>query len=112
MPRPQIDFAALKRQVKPINALVLLGWRASGCYRETLRGPCPIHRSSSARSRSLAVTGDEWFCHSCRKGGDVCRLWALLNGMTDYQAALDLCDRLKIMPPLLHDHPRNGEEAL
>lgn len=112
MPRLQIDFSAVKRLVGLMDALDLIGWRSVSNYGLTLRGPCPIHRSSSTRSRSLAVTGDEWFCHSCRRGGDVCRFWALLHGMSDYDAALDLCARLRLDPPLLRSPTRNGEEAL
>lgn len=51
------------------------------------RGPCPVHGSSSIKSRTLSYTEREWYCWKCRIGGDVIRLFARIHRLTDYEAA-------------------------
>lgn len=99
MGKPFVDFPAFKQLITVRQALELLGWRHVWSRGELCRGPCPVHGSSSPDSRSLTVTSDQWYCHKCKKGGDVTRLWALLHQLSDYAAVLDLAERLKVKVP-------------
>jgi len=100
MPKFQpVDFEAIKLLVPVHQVLELVGWRPTWERGAIARGPCPIHHSNNPRSRSLAVTRDGWYCHSCHKRGDVVRLWAELHGLSMLQAALRLCERLRMEVP-------------
>lgn len=87
-----LDFKEVKALVSVYDLLRKLDWKPTRYEPASQRGPCPIHGSRSPKSRSLSVTRNEWYCQVCKRGGDVCRLYALLNHTTDYQAALALCD--------------------
>ncbi len=88
---PLIDYPDLKCLISVPHALGLLGWKAVEVHGNRCRGPCPIHGSTSPASRSFSVTTTEWYCHKCKKGGDVLLLWAGVKGLSLYPAALDLC---------------------
>ncbi len=94
-----IDFVAVRQLVPLRTVLGRCGVELHREGRATLRGGCPIHGSSSQRSRSLAVTGDEWYCHHCRIGGDVTDLWRALTGLPLIQAAADLCQTFGVPLP-------------
>src|SRR6266849_256921 len=88
--KPYVNFAWIKASI-PIEA-VLRHCGTPPAFDEPagLRGPCPIHGSRSPKSRSFAVKGQAWYCHSCKRGGDVVRLWGLLHHLPDYDAAIEL----------------------
>lgn len=100
MVRP-IDFRAVRQLCSPLQVLRAWGWRgwreASGEY----RGPCPIHRSHSLHSRSLAVSADAWYCHVCMRRGDVADLIAWLDTVTPYEGALRACQLVGAAVPYL-----------
>ena len=52
---PGIDFTQLREQVTLAEVLALVGFRAVTRHGPQWRGPCPVHGSSSPRSRSLAA---------------------------------------------------------
>jgi hypothetical protein len=92
----------------PITAVLgLLGWQHRSRSGEQLRGPCPIHQSTSPKSRSFAVNirRNIWYCHApaCKSGGNQLDLWAAATGLTEdpYQAALDLCEKLGLEVPYI-----------
>lgn len=99
--RPYIDFNALKATLTIRAVLIHLGYPPHQYRSHEFRGGCPVHRSTSPRSRSLRCRGLEWFCGRCVRGGDVVRLWGLVHGLDDYQAALSLCDVMQIPVPIL-----------
>jgi len=88
-----IDFAKVKEQLTCKRVLMSEGWQAVSEFRDTVRGPCPLHRSRSKRSRSMALTGPVWYCHYCKRGGDVIDLWAEMRSLTLLEAAHDLVNR-------------------
>jgi DNA primase len=61
-----------------------------------LHGPCPVHGSTSTRSRSLSVNLDSgrYYCHKCRSHGNQLELWAAVNRIPLYEAAQNLCRAL------------------
>lgn len=94
-----IDFQALKRLVTVRQALEALGWSAVWSRGNLSRGPCPIHGSARADSRSFACKGPVGYCHKCKRGGDAVRVWSLIHGCTDYESAVTMCQRLGLDVP-------------
>ena len=90
-----IDFAALRAQVSMEQVLTHLGYfqglKGAGPQR---RGPCPVHGGKDARQRSFSVhLGKKVF--QCfhppwAAKGNVLDLWALVQGLPLYQAAIHL----------------------
>jgi DNA primase len=76
------------------------------------RGPCPLHGSTSATSRSFSANLAQhgFHCFKCARKGNALELWAQANRLSLYDAAIDLCQRLNIPLPTLPVQPRNREE--
>jgi DNA primase len=110
---PMVDFRQLKAMVSLRQVLDLLHWTPTRREPSALRGPCPVHRSKNPHSRSFAAGPGGWTCFSCGEQGDQIRLWALCRGLTQYQAALDLCRELRLPVPTLPARTvrRNGNRA-
>jgi hypothetical protein len=98
---PGIDFFRLHAVIHMADVLRLLNWTPSARRGDHQRGPCPIHRSRSARSRSLAIHGEDWYCHVCRRGGGPLQLYSLARGMRFYEAAAALCREMGVERPWL-----------
>jgi DNA primase len=52
---PGVDFDILRREITMQQVLDLLGFQAIARRGQQLRGPCPIHGSTSPGSRSFSV---------------------------------------------------------
>jgi len=90
---PGVDFNVLRAEITMEQVLNQLGFQAtsrSGCQ---LHGPCPIHRSTSNRSRTFSVnlSSMRYYCHKCRSHGNQLELWAAVNQLPLYKAAINLC---------------------
>ena len=114
---PSLDFDAIKRDIPMDDVLFLLDWHWVWARAPVKRGPCPVHKSSTVQSRSLVITDQVWYCHKCKRGGDVLELYAQVVGKPIYEATLELCARLGrhaycLRRPLLRGRSRNSEEAL
>lgn len=103
-----IDFGALKQAVSIVELLESFGWKPVRTRRggRELRGPCPIHKSSSATSLIFSVTPSRkiFKCFKCDAGGDTIALAAYLFGIARDQrvkAAVALCKQLGIEVPRL-----------
>jgi DNA primase len=98
-----IDFSQVRQQVSLGLVLELLGFVPVARVGEQVRGPCPLHRSRSPRSRSFAahLGRGVWHCFVCGAGGNTLDLWAQVTGQGVYAAALDLCQRLGLAVPRL-----------
>ncbi|TWT37444.1 DNA primase [Posidoniimonas corsicana] len=96
-----IDYAALRQEVGIEQVLVILEFRPVVRKGPQLRGPCPIHKSSSATSRSFSVNLDRgvYKCFGCGSEGTTLDLCQAAFGGTLYEAAIDACQRLGIEPP-------------
>ena len=107
-----IDFAELKTMVNMQQVLELLSWRAVGRRGLQLRGPCPVHRSTSEKSRTFSANVERniFFCFkpSCDAKGSQLDLYALVTGQPLLEAAYDLCQRLAIVPPILKTAKRSN----
>jgi DNA primase len=93
---PGIDFQEARARLRLAAVLDLLGFVPRARYGDQLRGPCPVHRSQSATSRSFAAHLGKgvWHCFTCNAGGNTLDLWARVTHQGIHAAVLDLCRRL------------------
>jgi DNA primase len=98
---PGVHYKAVQSRVPMARVLELLGFVACGVTGDQLRGPCPVHCSQSLRSRSFSVhlARDVCRCFKCGFAGNQIQLWAALNKMTVYEAAVDLCQQAGVEVP-------------
>jgi len=94
---PGVDFNTLRGEITMEQVLNQLGFEPASRNGPQWRGPCPVHGSQSAQSRSFSVnvqTG-RYHCHKCQSEGNQLELWAAVNKLPLYDAALDLCRALR-----------------
>ena len=98
---PGIDFALLRRQVSVAQVLELVGFTATTRRGAQWRGPCPVHGSTSRRSRSFAVHVQRhcWQCFRCGACGNALDLYVAVTKLPVYEGALELCARLHLPVP-------------
>jgi DNA primase len=74
---PPIDYREARAWVRLAEVLDLIGFEPSSRRGEQVRGPCPVHRSRTAMSRSfVADLGKKlWHCFTCGAGGNALDLW-------------------------------------
>jgi DNA primase len=104
---PPIDLRQARSEIRLAVVLELLGWRARERSGEQVRGPCPVHRSSSPGSRSLSahLGRNVWRCFVCTAQGNALDLWARATGQPLYPAVLELYRQLGRAVPWL-ERPR------
>ena len=100
---PLIDYRQVRAEARLAVVLELLGWRAGERHGEQVRGPCPVHRSSSPRSRSFSahLGRNVWRCFVCLAQGNALDLWARATGQELYPAVLALYRQLGRAVPWL-----------
>ena len=90
---PGVDFNLLRAEITMEQVLDQLGFHPTSRSGNQLHGPCPVHGSTSERSRTFSVnlaTG-RYHCHKCDSHGNQLELWAAVQELPMYQAAMDLC---------------------
>ena len=102
-PNRLIDFATLREQVSIKQVLDLIGWQAATQSAEQLRGPCPIHKSRSDRSRSFSVHlgKNAYQCFGCGAKGNQLDLACEIFGLPLYGTAKVLCEKLGLELPMV-----------
>jgi DNA primase len=98
---PGVDFDQVRQRVSMAEVLRLLGFEPSSRRGGQLRGPCPVHGSTSAGSRSFSVSLElgRYQCFRCGSRGHALELWAAARGIGLYAATLELCERMGIKVP-------------
>ena len=98
---PGIDFRELRARVAIGEVLDLVGFTPVARSEDQVRGPCPIHRSKTPRSRSFSVNlrTNTFRCFGCGAGGNQLDLWVAISQLTLVAAAADLCTRLAMEDP-------------
>lgn len=93
---PGIDFDVLRKEITMQQVLNLLQFQPTSRAGDQWRGPCPVHGSSTERSRSFSVNGTQgrYYCHKCHSGGNPLELWAAVHRTTFYDGAVTLCHAL------------------
>lgn len=97
----EIDFPMFRSQVSIGQVLDLLNYEPTRVIGRQLRGPCPIHGSTTAKSRSFSVNLERsvFHCFSCGAHGNQLDLWIALTDLPVYDAAINLGERLGIEVP-------------
>jgi transposase InsO family protein len=93
---PGVDFQALRSEIPMSQVLEQLGFEPTSRCGDQQHGPCPVHGSTSNRSRpfSVNVRTGRYYCHKCQSHGNQLELWAAVHKLPLYKAALDLCRAL------------------
>ena len=103
-----VDYAAVRAAISIDLVLELIDFTPTERRGVQLRGPCPIHGSQSARSRSFSVNLDKnaFRCFGCGAQGNQLDLWAKVHQLSLAQAACELCTRANV--PLPRRSPPGG----
>jgi DNA primase len=98
---PGIDYTLLRQQLRLAPVLDLVGFTATSRQGPQMRGPCPVHRSTTPRSRSFAAHLEKhcWHCFGCGAGGNALDLYLAVTRLPVYEGALELCARLQLPVP-------------
>jgi DNA primase len=103
---PGIDFRVVQSQVPIEFVLESLRFVVLRRRGDELRGPCPLddcHRGVPGRDYAFAANRRKgvFRCFRCGRRGNVLDLWAQANRIGVYQAALELCEKLRLDVPRL-----------
>jgi DNA primase len=98
---PGIDFARLRQQLSLSQVLDLLDYTPTTRRGPHVRGPCPVHGSTSPRSRSFAAHLEKkcWHCFRCGAGGNALDLYLAVTRLPVHEGARQLCARLHLPVP-------------
>jgi transposase len=95
--RPQVDFAFVRQQITMEQVLRHLGF--FDCLRgrsQQRRGPCPVHGQAGDTQRTFSVHLGKNLCQcfqaECAAQGNVLDLWAAVQHLPLYEAALHLAE--------------------
>jgi len=93
---PGVDFNVLREEISMEDVLNQLEFEPTTRTGTQLHGPCPVHGSTSPKSRSFSVNLEQgrYYCHKCESKGNQLELWAAVHKLPFYDAAIDLCRAL------------------
>src|SRR4051794_37677868 len=93
---PGIRFAEVRALIPLADVLALVGLVAREASQAQVRGPCPVHRPASSRSRSFSANlkRNVYHCFTCGSSGNQLDLYAAVTGLSLFDAAVALCERL------------------
>jgi DNA primase len=83
------------------QVLELLGFVVQEASGDEVRGACPVHGSTSPKSRSFSANLKKrvYRCFRCGSAGNHLELYAAVTHQTLYAAAVDLCERVGCSVP-------------
>jgi DNA primase len=93
---PAIRFVEVRARVALAEVLDLLGFVPCECSGDQVRGPCPVHHATSAKSRSFSANlkRNLYKCFQCGSWGNQLDLYARATGLSLYEATVALCEQL------------------
>jgi DNA primase len=93
---PSISYAEVRARIPLAEVLNLIGFVPCDRRGDQLRGPCPIHRSSRATSRSFSANLKlhAYKCFKCGSKGNQLDLYASVTKQGLFEAAVALCEQL------------------
>ena len=102
---PGIHFAQVRATISLVEVLNLIGFVPREASGDQIRGPCPVHRSSSPSSRSFSAHLNRhiYRCFRCGSAGNQLDHYASVTGLSLYEAALALCEQLHQEIPWTHE---------
>jgi len=94
---PGVDFQTVRRNVLRADVLALLEFEPTSVRGDQWRGPCPVHGSTSPRSRSFSANLrlGRYQCFRCGSRGNALELWAAVRQISLHAAAIELCELLR-----------------
>jgi DNA primase len=99
---PGIDYIALRARITMEEVLELARFHALQRKGSRLRGQCLFGCGDSPRKFVANLAVRRYRCFGCGRHGNQLELWAAIQDQPLHPAALDLCQRLNIDPPLIH----------
>jgi DNA primase len=101
---PGIRFQEVRSLVSMAQVLELLGFVPQAASGAEVRGPCPVHRPTSPRSRSFSanVAKRVYRCFRCGSAGNHLDLYAAATRQGLHAAAVDLCRRVGCAVPWIN----------
>lgn len=93
---PGIRYAEIRALISLADVLELVGFPLPEAAGVQIRGPCPVHRSASPRSRSFSANlkRNIYYCFRCGSSGNQLDLYAAVTGLSLFDATVALCERL------------------
>ena len=93
--RRPIDFGALKQLAPIADVLRMIEYSPRKRTGSQLRGPCPVHGSTSETSTIFSVNLDRniYKCFSCGSEGDQLKLYMEVTVLDVYDAAKQLAEK-------------------
>jgi DNA primase len=93
---PGIRYADVRAMISLAEVLELVGFPLGENRGEQVRGRCPVHHSTSPRSRSFSANlkRNIYRCFRCGSSGNQLDLYAAVTGQSLFAAAVALCERL------------------
>ena len=100
---PGVRFQDVRSLVSMAQVLELLDFVTHERSADEVRGPCPVHGSTSPRSRSFAANlrRNVFQCFRCGSAGNHLDLYAAATHQSLHAAAVDLCQRVGCAVPWL-----------
>jgi hypothetical protein len=100
-PSRGIDFHAVRAQTSMQQVLELLDFDPAETRGDQVRGACPVHGSTSPRSRSFSANlgKNTYRCFKCQSQGNHLDLWTAATNQKLYDAAIDLCQQVHMELP-------------
>jgi DNA primase len=102
---PGIDYREVRERISMSDVLGQLSYEPTAVHGSQLRGPCPVHESSSPASRSFSVnlTTNAFRCFACGAAGNQLDLWSAVHKLPLHSTAIDLCERLNVDIPWMEN---------
>lgn len=106
---PGVRFREVRALASMAQVLDLLGFVAQETSRNEVRGRCPVHGSTSPKSRSFSanLTKQVYRCFRCGSAGNQLDLYAAATHQKLHAAAIDLCGRIGCDVPWIKNERRN-----
>lgn len=100
---PGVRFAEVRSRVGMAQVLALLQFIPCEGSNEQVRGPCPVHGSTSPKNRcfSANLKKNVYRCFRCGSAGNQLDLYAAATCQSLLAAAIDLCERAGCEVPWL-----------
>jgi hypothetical protein len=110
---PGIHFPAVRARIALADVLALIGFVPSETCGDQVRGPCPVHRSATPSSRSFSANLrlHIYKCFKCGSSGNQLDLYAAVSGLSVFEAALTLCEKLHCEVPWMVKEPPTRSRA-
>jgi len=105
---PGIHFSDVRARIALADVLALIGFVPCETSGDQVRGPCPVHHSATPSSRSFSANLrlNIYKCFKCGSCGNQLDLYATVTGLSVFEAAIELCEKLdREIPWMVKDTP-------